>query len=80
MMFHLPMISAASNGVLAHPTASGQLLNCHLRWHPQPDAAPDQAEPHHEVVLLGAVEPRHGLAEEAGVDEKGREARDWVML
>lgn len=74
------MISAASDGALTHPTATGHLFNCHLGWHPQPHAAPDQAEPHHEVVLLGAVEPRHGLTEEAGVDKKGREACDWVML
>jgi len=65
--------------LLAH-SARSLRLERHLRGHPQPDAPPDQAEPHHEVVLLGAVEALHGLAEETRVDEEGWDPCDWVML
>jgi hypothetical protein len=52
----------------------------HLGRHPQPNTAPHQPEPHHEVVLLGAVEFLHGLAKETGMDKEGRDPSNRVML
>lgn len=53
---------------------------CHLFGHPQPHTPADEAQPYHQVVVLGAVEIRHGVAQKTGVDEEGRNARDGVVL
>jgi hypothetical protein len=60
--------------------SSNSRLEGHFFWHPQADTASDETEPHHEVGFFGAVEPRHGFAQETGMDEKGGYTRDWVML
>lgn len=69
----------------AEPLLAGLLMRLwvvhgHLLGYPETHAPAHEAEPHHQIVLLGAVEFRHSLAEEAGVDEKARNARDRVML
>jgi hypothetical protein len=55
-------------------------LERHLGRHPQPNTAPYQSEPHHEVVFLGAVESLHGLAEETGMDKERGDACNGVVL
>lgn len=52
----------------------------HLFGYPEPYTATNQAEPNHEVVLFGAVEIRHGITEEAWVDEEAGNTCDRVML
>ena len=76
----IPHVSSPRVTESACPSRRPLRLERHLRGHPQPHAPADQAKPHHEVVLLGAVEPLHGLAEEARVDEEGRDPCNRVML
>lgn len=52
----------------------------HFFGHPQSHAPRNQAQPDHEIILLGAVEVRHGITEQTGVDEEARNTRDRVML
>ena len=56
------------------------LLESHLCWHPKPDTSAHEAQPHHQIVLLGAVVFRHGLPDEAGVDEEAGDAGNRVVL
>lgn len=55
-------------------------LHCHFFGHPKSDASTHQAQPHHEVILLGTVEARHCIAKETRVDKEAGNARDGVML
>lgn len=56
------------------------LSHCHFFGHPEPHAPADQAQPHHEVVFLGAVEVRHGVPKETWMDKEAGDTRDRVML
>lgn len=56
------------------------LVQSHLLGNPEAHAPADEAQPHHQIVLFGAVEFRHSLAEEAGVDEETRNTCNRVML
>ena len=56
------------------------LLQSHLLGHPEADGAADDAKPDHQIVLPGAGEVRHGLAQETRVDKKRGDARDRMML
>jgi hypothetical protein len=56
------------------------LVQSHLFGNPEAHAPAYEAQPHHQIVLFGAVEFRHSLAEEAGVDEETRNTCNRVML
>jgi hypothetical protein len=62
------------------PGASHIMMQGHFLWNPKSNAAADQPEPNHEVILLRAVKTCHGVAQEAWVDEKRRYSSDGMVL
>lgn len=75
-----PVAQLSTDEKGAAPGSPGLRPQRHLGRHPQPNTTPHQPEPHHEVVLLGAVESLHALAEETGMDKEGREPCNRVIL
>lgn len=56
-------------------------LHGHLLRNPEANAAADESKPNHQVVLdRDILKGRHGLAEEARVDEEGGNASDGMIL
>lgn len=56
------------------------LVHGHLLGYPEAHGPADQAQPDHQVILLGAVESSHRITEEARVDEERGNSRDGMML
>lgn len=74
----IPKDSWVLRNAVLYPLSFG--FESHLFGHPQTHGTPDEAEPDHEVVLVGADERRHGLSKQTRVDEEGGNARDRVVL
>jgi hypothetical protein len=55
-------------------------LHGHFFRRPKANTAPDETQPHHEVILLGTVEVRQLIAEETWMDEEAGNARERVVL
>jgi hypothetical protein len=54
---------------MADPSST-LMIHTHLRWDPETHTASNLTQPHHEILLKGAIEILHGLFGLAWMNEE----------